>query len=80
MNSQEKPPSYPGGPKISDSPIETSTESKSIQNNSAGMEPSIVNMISINGIIMAKYLDNQAGFCTQINLIKISFILDKMLN
>ena len=69
LNSQERPPSYPGGPKTSDSSIEASTESKTIQNNSAGTcESSIVNMISINGIIMAKYLDNQAQAFAQKNM------------
>ena len=32
---------------------------------STGLEPNIMNMISINGMIMAKYLDNQVGLLSK---------------
>ena len=45
---------------------ESSVENETPQTSSACIDRSIVNMISINGMIMAKYLDKQAGFCANI--------------
>ena len=60
---QERPPSYEADLQ---SPNEINDKDlngdKVTQNNTAGLEQNIMNMISINGIIMAKYLDKQVGF------------------
>ena len=64
---QDRPPSYPGVPEqIEENIEENSVENESPQTSSACIDRSIVNMISINGMIMAKYLDKQAGFCAHI--------------
>ena len=60
---QERPPSYEADPLSSNEINEEDLNGdKETQNNSTGLEQNIMNMISINGIIMAKYLDKQVGF------------------
>ena len=60
---QESPPSYEANPQSSNEINEEDlNRDKETQNNSTGLEQNIMNMISINGIIMAKYLDKQVGF------------------
>ena len=59
---QNSPPSYDGNHETSiEINYEDSKENKGTRRTSTGLEPNIMNMISINGIIMAKYLDNQVG-------------------
>ena len=60
---QERPPCYEADPQSSNEINEEDLNGdKETQNNSTGLEQNIMNMISINGIIMAKYLDKQVGF------------------
>ena len=60
---QELLPSYEADPQSSNEINEEDLNGdKETQNNSTGLEQNIMNMISINGIIMAKYLDKQVGF------------------
>ena len=60
---QERPPSYEADPQSSNEVNEEDLNlDKETKHNSTGLEQNIMNMISINGIIMAKYLDKQVGF------------------